>query len=88
MGDADTTWVTLAEAMAVDGLEAWSEALSLMRLAATLADEGIAYAFDPYPPGEGFAYPPMPVPFRLLVRQEDLERARAIASDLLGEEGS
>ena len=89
MGDdvAADEWVVLSEQappkFLFDGAS-----LNLLYLEQELVQQGIETAFDPFRPGEE----PSPSyrgrePIRLMVKVQDLERARQVASDLLSPQG-
>jgi len=79
-------WVVIAQHM----LEyAWvpidGAGFELLALEDGLRDQGIGSAFLPYRPGESGGFTDaLRQPLQLLVRREDIDRARQVAVDLLG----
>ncbi len=72
----NTAWVPL------DG-----DCLRMLALESELDAQGIEVAFDPFRPGEGAAFTrTLAQPIRLMVKEADLERARAIDAALEVEE--
>ncbi len=62
-----------------------SSSFDLLALEDRLRDEGIDSSFLPYRPGESGGYTDsLRQPLQLLVRSDDVERARQVAAGLLG----
>jgi hypothetical protein len=79
----DDAWVVLEEHLMPT---AWTPidagGLRLLYLEAVLKDQGIDTAFDPFRPGEGGGFTrDCAQPVRLLVKELDLNRARALAAE-------
>ena len=78
--------VVVAECwMSALGGEFGDDALAILELEAQLAEQGLDAAFDPARPGDGASYTRSigtARPVRLLVREDEADRARQVAREL------
>jgi 2-amino-4-hydroxy-6-hydroxymethyldihydropteridine diphosphokinase len=73
---ATDEWVVVAESVAVDAIAGFDALLQVK--AEALDQEGIPYAYDPYPPGTDIEVFGMTQPFRLRVPAEHAEHAATL----------
>lgn len=77
---ATDEWVVVAESIAVDAIAGFDAMLQVK--AEALDQEGIPYAYDPYPPGSDIEVFGLSQPFRLRVPAEHAEKSRELLDAL------